>query len=91
MTDDLQRRHNELERHKEEEKAEEPQKSYETILEQEIEAGVTELERPAPGLFLSGLSAGLDVSFSLLAIAVMTHLMEGHFSPPVERLLLANA
>lgn len=91
MADDLQRRHNELERHKEEEKAEEPQKSYETILEQEIQSGVTELERPAGGLFLSGLSAGLDVSFSLLAIAVLTHLMEGHFSEPVQRLLLANA
>ena len=96
MADDLQRqdlqRHNaELERHKEAEKAEEPQKGYETILEQEVQSGVTELERPAAGLFLSALSAGLDVSFSLLVIAVVTHLTEGYFSPPVERLLLANA
>jgi formate-nitrite transporter family protein len=90
MSDDLQRRQ-ERERHKEEEKSEEPQKGYETILEQEIEAGVTELERPPASLFLSGLSAGLDVSFSLLVIAVVTHLAEGQFSPAVERLLLANA
>ena len=70
VTDDL--RHDaERERHQEEEKHEEPQKGYETILEQEIHAGVTELERPAGGLFLSGLSAGLDVSFSLLVIAVV--------------------
>ena len=72
MADDLQtdpaERRN---RHKEEEKGEEPQKSYETILEQEIAAGLTELERPAPALLLSGLSAGLDVSLSLLLMAVM--------------------
>ncbi|HEX6902570.1 MAG TPA: formate/nitrite transporter family protein [Thermoanaerobaculia bacterium] len=90
MTDDLQR-DAERKLHKEEEKTEEPQKGYETILEQEIEAGVTELERPPASLFLSGLSAGLDVSFSLLVIAVLTHLAEGQFSQPVERLLLANA
>jgi formate-nitrite transporter family protein len=90
VTDDLQR-NAEHERHKEAEKSEEPQKGYETILEQEIQSGVTELERPAAGLFLSALSAGLDVSFSLLVIAVVTHLTEGYFSPPVERLLLANA
>ena len=49
-------------RNKEREQSEEPQKSYGTILEQEIAAGLTELERPALGLLLSGLSAGLDVS-----------------------------
>jgi formate-nitrite transporter family protein len=64
-------------RHKEEEKGEEPQKSYETILEQEIAAGLTELERPAPALLLSGLSAGLDVSLSLLLMAVMKTLTQG--------------
>jgi formate-nitrite transporter family protein len=90
MADDLQR-NAERELHKEAEKTEEPQKGYETILEQEINAGVTELERPPASLFLSGLSAGLDVSFSLLVIAVLTHLAEGQFSQPVERLLLANA
>src|SRR5436305_9637433 len=63
-------------RHKEEEKGEEPQKSYETILEQEIAAGLTELERPAPALLLSGLSAGLDVSLSLLLMAVMKTLTQ---------------
>lgn len=78
MADDLQadsaERRN---RHKEQEKGEEPQKSYETILEQEIAAGLTELERPAPALLLSGLSAGLDVSLSLLLMAVMKTLTQG--------------
>ena len=42
-------------RNKEDEKGQEPQKSYETILEQEIAAGLTELKRPAKALLLSGL------------------------------------
>jgi formate/nitrite transporter FocA (FNT family) len=71
VADDLQDASERRSRHKEEEKAEEPQKSYETILEQEIAAGLTEIERPAPALLLSGLSAGLDVSLSLLLMAVM--------------------
>lgn len=77
MADDLQadpaERRN---RHKEAEKGQEPQKSYETILEQEIAAGLTELERRAPALLLSGLSAGLDVSLSLLLMAVMKTLTQ---------------
>ena len=68
----------------------EPQKSYETILAQEIETGVTELERPSKGLFLSGLSAGLDVSFSLLLMAVMTTLAEGRLPETVVEILVAN-
>ena len=76
-------------RHQEEEKGEEPQKSYETILEQEIAAGLTELERPAAGLLLSGLSAGLDVSLGLLLMAVMRTLTEGVLSQPVSEILVA--
>jgi len=71
VADDLQDPSERRSRNQEEEKGEEPQKSYETILEQEIAAGLTELERPAPALLLSGLSAGLDVSLSLLLMAVM--------------------
>ena len=71
MADDLQDPSGRRSRNQEKEKGEEPQKSYETILEQEIAAGLTELERPAPALLLSGLSAGLDVSLSLLLMAVM--------------------
>ncbi len=77
MADDLQDPSELRSRHKEEEKGEEAQKSYETILEQEIAAGLTELERPAPALLLSGLSAGLDVSLSLLLMAVMKTLTQG--------------
>lgn len=76
---------------KEEEKKHEPQKSYETILEQEIRTGKTELERSAKGLLLSGLSAGLDVSFSLLLMATVTTLTEGRLPHPVVEILVANA
>ena len=48
-----------------------PQKPYGTILLQEMEAGVKELERPARGLLISGLSAGLDAGFSLLLMAAL--------------------
>jgi len=73
----------------EEEKGEEPQKSYETILEQEIAAGLTELERPAGALLLSGLSAGLDVSLGLLLMAVLRTLTEGALPKPVSEILVA--
>lgn len=41
------------------------------ILREEVEQGVQELERPGGGLFLSGLSAGLDIGFSLFFIATL--------------------
>ena len=76
-------------RNKEDEKGQEPQKSYETILEQEIAAGLTELERPAKALLLSGLSAGLDVSLGLLLMAVVRTLTDGVLSKPVSEILVA--
>ncbi|HEV2852925.1 MAG TPA: formate/nitrite transporter family protein [Thermoanaerobaculia bacterium] len=74
----------------EEEKGQEPQKGYETILEQQIVSGQKELERPSGNLFLSGLSAGLDVSLSLLLMGVMRGLTEGALPHPVSEILVAN-
>jgi formate/nitrite transporter FocA (FNT family) len=68
----------------------ESKKSYRTILIQQIQEELGELDRPAPGLLLSGLSAGLDIGFSVLLMAVMLTLVEGIFSEPVVRILLAN-
>lgn len=65
-------------------------KSYQEILEEEIEAGLEELRRPAQGLLLSGLSAGLDVGFGILAMAVIVTLATGELPPPIVRLLEAN-
>ncbi len=90
MADDLQEDSSERRsRNKEDEKGQEPQKSYETILEQEIAAGLTEMERPAKALLLSGLSAGLDVSLGLLLMAVMRTLTDGVLSKPVSEILVA--
>jgi formate-nitrite transporter family protein len=90
MADDLQENPSERRsRNKEDEKGQEPQKSYETILEQEIAAGLTELERPAKALLLSGLSAGLDVSLGLLLMAVVHTLTDGVLSKPVSEILVA--
>jgi formate/nitrite transporter FocA (FNT family) len=89
MADDLEDPSARRSRNKEDEKGQEPQKSYETILEQEIAAGLTELERPAKALLLSGLSAGLDVSLGLLLMAVVHTLTDGVLSKPVSEILVA--
>lgn len=69
---------------------EETTKSYTEILEQEIEGGLKELRRPAGGLLTSGLSAGLDLGFSVLLMAVMLSLVEGDLPRVVEEILVAN-
>jgi formate/nitrite transporter FocA (FNT family) len=63
------------------------QKSYHTILEREITEGLRELDRPLAGLFISGLSAGLDVSFSLFLIAVMMTRVKGQMGRPAQEIL----
>lgn len=66
-------------------------KSYVTILEQEIDEGSGELERSSAGLLLSGVSGGLDVSFSVLLIAVIQTASAGQIGPAVLRFLEAGA
>ena len=65
--------------------------SYREILGLEIEEGLSQLRRPTSGLFLSGLSAGLDIGFGPFLMAVVLTMGEGAFSEPVTGLLLANA
>lgn len=63
--------------------------SYE-ILQEEISQGMGELNRPAPGLLLSGLSAGLDVGFSLFFMGVVYTLMLPDTPEPLTTFLVAN-
>jgi formate-nitrite transporter family protein len=63
-----------------------PQKTYQSILEQEITEGLRELQRPMAGLFISGVSAGLDVSFSLFLQAVVLTLA-GQLGPAASGML----
>lgn len=82
------------EAHREEKKdqpLEESQKSYHTILEQEVTSAEEELDRPAVALLLSGLTAGLDLGFGPLTMAVLMTTLQGVVSKPVLHVLTANA
>jgi formate/nitrite transporter FocA (FNT family) len=70
----------------------EPKKASRQILLHEILEGRAVLERPVAGLFVSALSAGLDIGFSLFLMAVMKTRLQGEsFSPTMAELLIANA
>lgn len=68
----------------------ESQKAYDEILEAEISQGLQELGRPADGLILSGLSAGLDIGFSLLMMAAMITAVGDELPSGVVHILVAN-
>lgn len=69
---------------------EDPKKSYHEILEQQVKEELSQLGRPSSGLLISGLSAGLDIGFSVLLMAVMFTLVDGVFASPVVDILVAN-
>lgn len=79
--------HRELER---DHPLDEAQKSYHTVLEQQIAQAEVELKRPAAALLLSGLTAGLDLGFAPFAMAVHSTLTRDVFSKPVQELINAN-
>jgi len=61
------------------------------ILARQIRSGLNELERPADGLLLSGLSAGLDIGFGPLFMGVVLTLTDGLYDHAVRTFLIANA
>ncbi len=61
------------------------------ILAEEVGQGLDELRRPAPGLLLSGFSAGLDIGFSVFFMAVALTLVGPDASPLLKRFVLGNA
>jgi formate/nitrite transporter FocA (FNT family) len=67
-----------------------PKKGSGQILSHEIEEGRSALERPAGALFLSALSAGLDIGFSLFLMAIMRTKAAGVLPEPVVLILVAN-
>lgn len=68
----------------------EPEVASKKILHHEIVEGKDALERPTSRLFLSGLSAGLEIGFSLFLMGVMRTLTQGQLSNAVVELLSAN-
>jgi formate/nitrite transporter FocA (FNT family) len=65
--------------------------SYENILAREMENAVKELDRPSKGLFLSGLTAGLNVSFGALFMGMVLTFSPSFPSELVKQGLLAGA
>ena len=68
----------------------EPKMGSQEILHHEIVEGKDALERPAGRLFFSGLSAGLEIGFSLFLMGTMRTLTEHQLSHAVVELLTAN-
>jgi formate-nitrite transporter family protein len=69
----------------------EPKKDSAQILQHEIKESQASIDMPTPRLFVSGLSAGLDIGFSLLLMAVMrTVINKGGLPEPVGEMLVAN-
>ena len=67
---------------------EQPKEPYEIMVEQ-LEAGLKEHHRSNIGLFLSSLSAGLEVGFSILTIGIIYTLFKTEVSPSKLYLMMA--
>jgi formate/nitrite transporter FocA (FNT family) len=67
-----------------------PKKSYQLILTQQIEEGLVQLKRPPIALFLSGISAGLDLGFSILMMTVMLTLLQNVLPGAITHILVSN-
>jgi formate/nitrite transporter FocA (FNT family) len=60
------------------------------ILKHEVAEGLDALHRSTGALFVSALSGGLDVGFSVLLMAVVQTIGHGQMNPPVVSILVAN-
>src|SRR5512146_2249501 len=67
------------------------QKTYQLILQQEISEGLREIDRPRLGLLVSGVSAGLEVSFSVFLMGVLLTVVKEPLASPIVAILIANA
>lgn len=63
--------------------------SYGNILEREIQNALKEMRRPVQGMFLSGLSAGLTVSFGALFMGMSLTFSGGFESKLTQQVVLA--
>lgn len=67
-----------------------PQKSQLLILQHTEEAALTQLERNSKGLILSGISAGLDIGFSVMLMTVVLTTFTGIFPQPIVKFIVGN-
>lgn len=68
----------------------ESKKTSGRILQDELTEALSALDRSAGRIFVSGLSAGLDIGLSLLLIAVFRTSAAGQLPPPIANLFLAS-
>ena len=66
-------------------------KSAEQILAAEIHEGITAIEFSVARLFVSGLSAGLDIGFSVLVMGITWTLANSRLPVPIVSILMANS
>jgi len=64
--------------------------SYRNILEREMENALKEIDRPSKGVFLSGFSAGLNLSFGALFMAMVLTFSGGFDSVLTKQAALAG-
>ncbi|GAB3663379.1 formate/nitrite transporter family protein [Halopiger thermotolerans] len=64
--------------------------SYRKILEREMESALKEINRPPKGVFLSGLSAGLNLSFGALLMAMALTFSGGFESKLIQQVTLGG-
>jgi formate/nitrite transporter FocA (FNT family) len=72
------------------EEAPSPKKPAQQILQEEIHEGIDALTRGSGSLFVSALSGGLDVGFSVMLMAVIQTIGRDKLPEPVVRILVAN-
>lgn len=70
---------------------EKPQKPYETILAQQVRQATPELKRPAKGLLLSSIAAGLEIGVGPFMMALILSLTRGVYSHPTVEMMEAFA
>ena len=68
----------------------EPPLAARQILGRELENALKQIRRPASGLFISAIAAGLNVSFGALLMGMVLTFSPGFSSPLVERFVLAS-
>lgn len=64
--------------------------SYRNILEREMESALKEMDRPVVGTFISGFSAGLNLSFGALFMAMVLTFAGGFDSTLTKQVALAG-
>lgn len=64
--------------------------SYRQILEREMENALKEMDRPSVGTFISGISAGLNLSFGALFMAMVLTFAGGFSSELTKQITLAG-